>query len=79
MIEIDPSRCARPKSSLRSGAEVADHASHIAGHAPTDDGVGDVRFLVALPPVRDLLLFAKYLSFTATVRAWVPDRGVKDE
>jgi hypothetical protein len=54
---------------------VADPAKHIAGHAPTADGVDDVRFLVALPPVRDLLLSAKYLSFTATVGAWLLQPG----
>ncbi len=79
MVEIDRSRFARPKCSLRGGAEVADPAKHIAGHAPTADGVDDVRFLVALPPVRDLLLSAKYLSFAATVRAWLPRPGAKDE
>ena len=58
---------------------MVDHANYIAGHGPTADGVGDVPFLVALPPVWDLLLSAKYLSFAATVRAWLPRPGAKDE
>jgi hypothetical protein len=72
VIYVSPYSAARYGSSTTAGL-IADHAHG----APERAALPAVRFLVALPPVPDLSLCAKYLFFAA-MAAIVGER-LKDE